>query len=296
MKQTIMVAGATGHLGELIVEALIKRGAEVKTIVRPQSDSGKVEKLKSLGAAVTDFEMSDAKKLKSAVKGASCVVSALSGLHDTIVDTQTKLLQAAIEAGVPRFIPSDFSVDFTRLPDGDNRNFDLRKDFHKVLDKSPIGSTSIMNGAFSFVLGYNSPLFNVQDRTVAYWGDDPDWKLDFSTMENTADYTAAAALDPDTPKILRIASFQLSPNDLVRIGEEVKGQAFKLAPMGTLEDFAASNRKERAEHPEGEHEVFPGWQAKQYLHSMFIAHHESLDNDRYPDVKWTSADEVISEI
>lgn len=118
-----------------------------------------------------------------------------------------------------------------------------------------------MNGAFSYALSYNTPLFDLKNYSVGYWGNDPDWKIDFSTMENTADYTAAA-LDSDTPRVLRFASFQVSPKDLAAIGEEVKGQEFKHVPMGTLEDFAAANQKDRVAHPEGETEVFPYWQAK----------------------------------
>lgn len=296
MNQTILVAGGTGNLGELIVKALIKRGAEVRAITRQETDPEKTEKLKELGAEVIEVDMSNAEELKKACQGASCVVSALSGLREVIVDAQTQLLDAAIAAGVPRFIPSDFAADFTRLPEGENRNFDLRKEFHKTLDKSTMVSTSIMNGAFSYILSYNSPLFDTKNHTVAYWGNDPDWKLDFSTMENTADYTAAAALDSETPRVLRIASFQVSPKDLAAIGEEVKGQQFKLVPMGSLADFAAANKKDRAAYPEGESEVFPEWQAKQYLHSMFSVHHETLDNDRYPDVEWTSAVDIVSKI
>jgi hypothetical protein len=120
--------------------------------------------------------------------------------------------------------------------------------------------------------------------------------MDFTTMDNTADYTAAAALDSETPRVLRIAGFQVSPKDLAKIGGAVKGKEFKLVPVGSLEDFAAANKKERAAHPEGEKEVFPGWQGKQYLHSMFSVHNETLDNDRYPDVEWTNAVDVISKI
>ena len=64
---------------------------------------------------------------------ASCVVSALQGLRDVIVETQTVLLDAAIKAEVPRFIPSDYSIDFTKFPPGENRNLDLRRDFHNCL-------------------------------------------------------------------------------------------------------------------------------------------------------------------
>ena len=297
MKQTILVAGGTGNLGRRIVKAAIARGAEVRAIVRNGSEPEKIEKLTELGAEVITVDMSDVDELKQACQGASCVVSALSGLHETIVDSQIKLLDAAIAAGVPRFIPSDFSSDFTKLPAGENRNFDLRKEFHQYLDKSPIAATSILNGAFADeILSYNTPLYNVENYSVGYWGDRSDWKIDFTTMDNTADYTAAAALDSTTPKILRIASFQISPNELVSVGKEVKNREFKLVPMGSLEDFSASNKKERAAHPEGEKEVFPGWQNKQYLYSMFSVQNTPLDNDRYPDVRWTSAIDVLSKI
>lgn len=297
IKPTILVAGGTGNLGGRIVKALIARGAEVRAIVRNGSEPEKIENLTELGAEVITVDMSDVEQLKKACQGASCVVSALSGLHDVIVDSQIKLLDAAIAAGVPRFIPSNFSSDFTKLPAGENRNFDLRKEFHQYLDKSPIAATSILNGAFADeILSYNTPLYNVKDYSIGYWGDNPDWKIDFTTMDNTADYTAAAALDSTTPKILRIASFQISPNELVSVGKEVKNREFKLVPMGSLEDFSASNKKERAAHPEGEKEVFPGWQNKQYLYSMFSVQNTPLDNDRYPDVQWTSAIDVLSKI
>ncbi|MEO8572691.1 MAG: NmrA family NAD(P)-binding protein [Pyrinomonadaceae bacterium] len=295
-RHIILVAGGTGNLGGRIVRDLIKRGSQVRAIVRNGTESEKIEKLKDVGAEVVSVDMLNVNELKSANEGVSCVVSALSGLRDVIVDAQIKLLNSALAAGVPRFIPSDFAVDFSRLPEGDNRNFDLRKEFHRTLDKAPIAATSIMNGAFTDVLGYGTPIYDFRNYTVGYWGDDPDWKMDFTSMDNTADYTAAAALDSDAPRVLRIASFQVSPKDLAAIGGEVKKKEFKLIAMGGLEEFAAANKKERAANPAGEVEVFPAWQNKQYLHSMFSAHNEKLDNDRYPGVQWVSAADVLSNI
>ena len=296
MSDTILVAGGTGNLGGRIIRDLIKLGANVRAVVRRKTESETIEGLRKLGAEPVTVDMSNVDELKRACEDASCVVSALSGLHDVIVDTQTNLLDAAVAAGVPRFIPSDFSVDFTQLAEGDNRNFDWRREFHKVLDASPIAATSIMNGAFTDVLRYGTPVYDFRNYTVGYWGDDPDWKMDFTSMDNTSDYTAAAALDTETPRVLRIASFQVSPKDLAAIGGEVKKKEFKLVPMGSLDAFAEANKKERAANPEGEREVFPAWQGKQYLHSMFSAHNETLDNDRYSGIQWETANEVLSKI
>ena len=297
MTQTILVAGGTGNLGERIVKALVKRGANVRAIVRSGSEPEKKEKLTALGAEVVVADMSDAAALKSACQDVACVVSALSGLHSVIVEAQTKLLDAAIAAGVPRFIPSDFSSDFTKIPEGEHRNFDLRREFHQYLDKSAIAATSIMNGAFADeMLGFNTPLYDTKNYSVSYWGDKADWKMDFTTMDNTADYTAAVALDAETPRILRIASFQISPNELVTAGEEITKKDFKLIPMGSMEDFSASNKEARAANPAGEKELYSDWQNMQYLYGMFYVQNKPLNNNRYPDIEWTSAMNVLSKI
>jgi hypothetical protein len=182
------------------------------------------------------------------------------------------------------------------LSAGENRNFDLRKEFHQYLDKSLIASTSIMNGAFADILSHSMPVYNVKNYSVGYWGNKFDWKIDFTTMDNTADCTAAAAINSSTPRILRIASFQISPNELVAAGAEAKKTEFKLIPMGSMEDFSASNKQERSSNPEDEKELYPSWQGNQYLHSVFIVQNIPLDNDRYPDLRWTSASDVISKI
>lgn len=67
--------------------------------------------------------------LISACKGVSCVISVLAGLRDVIITAQRQLLDAAVKAGVPRFVPSDFCTNFTQIEPGENRNFDLRREF-----------------------------------------------------------------------------------------------------------------------------------------------------------------------
>lgn len=164
MKNVILVAGGTGNLGGKIIKALLERNAEVRIIVRSGSDSEKINNLEQLGVKVFRIKFSDSEQLTRTCKDVSCVVSALQGLPDVIVDTQTLLLDAAIKAGVPRFIPSDYSLNFTKLPEGENRNFDLRREFHKVLDKASISATSIFNDAFAEILTYNIPILDFKKK------------------------------------------------------------------------------------------------------------------------------------
>ncbi|WDF56719.1 NmrA family NAD(P)-binding protein [Mucilaginibacter sp. KACC 22063] len=296
MNNIILVAGATGELGGKICKALINRHAKVRAIVRAASDEGKVSALRNNGIEVIEADYADHEALIAACKGVSCVVSALAGLRDVIIAAQSQLLKAAVAAGVPRFIPSDFCTDYTQLLKGDNRNFDLRKEFQATIDSSNIKATSIFNGAFAYVLQYNIPLLNLKDKSIAYYEDKLDWKIDFTTLDDTAAYTAAAALDDNTPRYLRIAGFQVSPNELSVITKALYGEQFQLQQQGTMEQFAIYIKKARQEQPEGESELYPNWQQMQYLYSMFAAHHKGLDNGRYPELTWHNIQSALPQL
>ncbi len=293
MTTTVLVAGATGYLGKRICKALQSRGANVRALVRTGSKQTKRDELQQMGVRLMEVNSYDKEDLQKACSGVDCVVSALQGLRDVIVDTQVALLDAAVAAGVPRFIPSDYSLDFTKLPGGTNRNFDFRREFHTYLNKAPIAATSVFNGVFADILTYNTPVLNVKNKSVGYWGDDVNWHLDFTTTDNTAAFTAEAALDATAPRYLNVASFQVSPHQLLSLASEASLSAFTLIDMGKLEDFAAYNKYERESHPDTETELYPKWQSGQYMHDMFRVHHLSLDNGRYPSVSCTTAAEFI---
>jgi len=296
MNNIILVAGATGDLGGRLCKHLLKNGASVRALVREQSNQQKVNELRESGVEVIAVHFADEKGLVSACKGVSCVVSVLAGLRDVIVTAQSQLLHAAVKAGVPRFIPSDFCTDFTQLQLGENRNFDLRREFQSVLETSNIRATSVFNGAFAYVLQYDIPLLDTKAKTITYYSGKADWQIDFTTIEDTAAFTAYAALDDTAPRFLRIAGFRFSPNELQALTGRVFGEHFKLKEQGTLEQFSAYIQKLRTENPDGENQLYPQWQQMQYLYSMFAAHHHMLDNDRYPGVSWQTAETTLNEI
>jgi uncharacterized protein YbjT (DUF2867 family) len=293
---TIVLAGATGALGLLIAYHLRRRGATVRALVRPgRSNTAEATSLRLQGADVVEVDYKNAAALTQACTGAACVLSALSGLREVIVEAQTRLLEAAVAAGVPRFIPSDFSADFTNLPEGSNRNFDLRREFQRRLDKAPIQATSILNGMFMDLLKGQAPVILPGPRRVVYWGD-ADQPLDFTTMVDTANYTAAAALDPGTPRFLRVAGEVASIRGLQAAANEATGQPYKLLRVGNLGFLAGMIKVTRTLMP-AKDDVFPPWQGMQYLHNMFtgLAKLQSpLDNNRYPGIQWTQVREVLA--
>jgi hypothetical protein len=74
----------------------------------------------------------------------------------------------------------------------ENRNLDLRRDFHKRLDRTSISATTIFNGAFAGMLTGQMPLILFKLKRVLYWGD-ADQRMDFTTMDDTPAFTASAA-------------------------------------------------------------------------------------------------------
>lgn len=154
----ILVAGGTGNLGSKIVRNLVEMGSTVKAIVRLDTAPEKIKQLEDSGAIVYCINMMDVEEIANICKDVQCVVSALAGLEEVILNLQKVLLDGAVLAGVPRFIPSDYSLDFTKFSHGENRNLDWRRTFHTYLDAAPIQSTSIFNGAFAELLKGEMPM------------------------------------------------------------------------------------------------------------------------------------------
>ncbi|KAJ5375265.1 hypothetical protein N7517_007271 [Penicillium concentricum] len=291
----VVVAGASGGLGQLVAMALINRGVAVKALVRPNTDPSRTEKLRHAGVTIASVDLRAVPALTHELNGAICVVSTLQGLRDVIHDVQSKLLEASVAAKVPRFIPSDFSLDFTKTKPGSNRNLDLRREFHAQLKTSGIKWTSILNGGFMDLLVGDSSMINHKSRKVAYIGQTTQL-LDFTTMVDTAAYTAAVAVDPNpAPNFLRIASDTVNVNDIAQAQTNIEGVQYKPSWMGTVGTMDFMIRFMRLFG--GENEIFPAWQGMQYMANMFsgAGKLDPLDNDRYPDLTWTKTEDFFRE-
>lgn len=298
-KPFVAVAGATGQLGRLIATNLARNNIPVKALIRPNTDPARTTALRSAGVIVVEADIDYIPALIPELNGAITVVSALQGLSDVILGTQKALLDAAVAAKVTRFVPSDFALDFTKTAPGSNRNLDLRRDFHGILEASEIPQwTSVLNGPFMDLLDGGAPLINHRYRRVLYWNRD-DQPLDFTTMQDTAAYTAAVAADQrPTPHFLRVAGDVVTSKDLAAIAGRLKGASYStlwVGSAGFLEGMAAVMR--RFGLGGSEHDVFPAWQGMQYSVNMYSGDGklDPLDNDRYPELKWTKVEQFLAQ-
>lgn len=288
MKKIILIAGATGNLGFRIANVLASKGVTVRALVRSNSSADKIKLLEGLGIEICKVDNWSVDEIKSHCNGVTCVVSVLAGLREVVIGSQKVLLDAAIAAGVPRFIPSDYSLDFTKFSYGENRNLDLRREFHEYLDICPIASTSIFNGAFMEMLLDEMPLIVFKKKLVIYWGN-ADYKWGFTTMDNTAAYTANVALDDSSPRYLRIAGDRISPKEVQNAISSITGDKYRLFRIGGQSLLGVFIKMARMFSP-GEKELYPAWQGMQYMHNMIDERSKisELNNNRYSDIQWTS--------
>jgi nucleoside-diphosphate-sugar epimerase len=289
----IVVAGGTGDLGNRIVKALLAKNIDVVVIARISTDLQKCTDLEKLGAKVSRIDMTSTSEIAKACEGAACVVSALSGLRDVIVDAQRVLLDGALLAGVSRFIPSDYSLDYLKLKPEENRNLSFRKEFQSYLNQKPIKSTTIFNGAFMDMLVAEMPMILVKQKRIFYWGN-KDQKMDFTTMNDVAEFTANVALDENPPRFLRIAGSEISPDEMIQVVSNVYGQKFKALRPGGLGLFDFMIKLTKFFSP-GTSEIYPPWQGMQYMRNMLDGKGKlrPLDNKRY-NIQWTTVEQFLT--
>jgi nucleoside-diphosphate-sugar epimerase len=259
----VVVVGAAGKLGRLVVEALLAQpNVLVRALVRdpskPDIAAAKHDRLSWL--AFDAVAASEAER-QAAVQGAYAVVSTLQGGPDVLIDAQHKLLLAAKAAGARRFIPSDYSYNLFTLPAGININSDWRRSFADLAAKqtSPAFEVvHVLQGIFADrnVMGFLG-MFDPQAGVVRYWGDGQ-VPIDWTSWEDTARFAAAAALaDQALPSHLFVRGERMDIFTFAKTWEGVHGRALKLERLGSLEDLSAETRRRLAAEPQNMYAWLP---------------------------------------
>lgn len=97
---SIVVTGATGHLGRLAVEALLNRGVPSDQVVATGRDAAKLAELRSLGVEVRRADYTDLASLKEAFVGADRLLFVSSSEVGQRVDQHRNVVSAARDADI----------------------------------------------------------------------------------------------------------------------------------------------------------------------------------------------------
>lgn len=100
MKKTILVTGATGNIGSLIVPQLIDGGARVKVLVR---NKAKAEHYANMGVELIEGDFNNEVALNEAAKGVDALL-AITPPGPEAVAQGANLLKAAMNSGSPHYV------------------------------------------------------------------------------------------------------------------------------------------------------------------------------------------------
>lgn len=98
---TILVTGATGNLGRLIIASLLERGADPQSIVAGARDTAKAA---DLGVRVARLDYTDPASVAAAVEGVDTVVLVSGSEVGQRVAQHQAVIDAAKAAGVSKFV------------------------------------------------------------------------------------------------------------------------------------------------------------------------------------------------
>ncbi|KAK4609201.1 hypothetical protein CLAFUW4_14763 [Fulvia fulva] len=231
----VAIAGATGNVGPAIVKGLVDGGFAVTALSR----SGKTDGLPSSVKTVrVNYDSQD-----------SLATTPLSPLSQ---NTANKLpfIDAAIAAGVKRFLPSDFGSD---IPGNANTAalpvFAGKVATADYLKKkaNDISYTTVINGLFldwGLKLGFQ---LNVNGTTRLY--DNPDRRISYTTLPDIGKAVANILKKPEETKnrAVYIQSAAVSQNELLAIAKKVKpgfkGETEKIDTEQILKDSYAGLEK-----------------------------------------------------
>ena len=193
-KQSVAVIGAAGQIGTPLTKGLLSLGHNVIVLHRAMSgqNSPKLNAFKEQGARLIEVkDMLNIDEMIDALKGVDTLISAVPATKEIITESEPLWLEAALKAGVKRFVPTEFGCHTRNLDYGDGILFDYKKGLHKKIMESEIGWTFFYNGGIFDYFLPNLRFF----RKITTFGE---MELPIYTHEiEDIGYVAALALTDD---------------------------------------------------------------------------------------------------
>lgn len=139
---SLVVTGATGHLGRLVVEALLDRGVPAGDIVATGRATDKISDLADRGVAVRAVDYAEPRSLRAAFTGADRVLLISGSEIGSRVEQHRNAIEAARDAGVSL-------LAYTSVANADRSRMRLageHQDTEKILQSAGVPVTLLRNG------------------------------------------------------------------------------------------------------------------------------------------------------
>ncbi|KAI0973051.1 hypothetical protein F4678DRAFT_35991 [Xylaria arbuscula] len=253
--KNVALTGATGNLGPAILKQLLDAGFNATVLTRKSSTH---ELPPSVTVKPVDYDSIES--LTAALQGQDAIISTLGFAGLT---KQLNLIQAAVKAGVKRFIPSDFGSD-TETPKTANLavfadKITIQKALVKEAASGTITYTNIYNGPF-FDWGLTAGLLlNASEKTVTLY-DGGERRFSTTTLETIGKAVVGVLRKPDETKNRGVYVQDAAPTlkQIKAIAEKVTGATWQTKVVSVENDLLPPVADElKKENPDHGKIVFP---------------------------------------
>lgn len=247
VNKTVLVVGATGHLGTAICQLLVKEGARVKGLVRATSDAGKVNTLKKMGVETVEGDLKERRSLDSAMQGITHIISTATAIvsrqqGDSLQSVDEEGQQHLIESAVANEVQQFIYISVHPFP----HPFPLqtaKRHTEKSLIESGLAYTILQPTVFMEVWLSPALGFNFAEAKATIYGDGKK-SFKWISIRDVAHY-AVASVDNQKAlnKTFEIGGPQaLTPLEVVQEFEHITGKKFDVSfvPKEALEGQLAA--------------------------------------------------------
>ncbi|KAF3910435.1 hypothetical protein ABW20_dc0106161 [Dactylellina cionopaga] len=228
----VLIIGASGSLGGPVLNALVADpDIDVTILTRAESKSTFPE-----GVPVKKADYNSHESLVAAFAGFDAVVSIVATLAAM---EQLKFVEAAVDAGIKRFYPTEFgsipSNAGETVPEwwdltGFHGKYEVYLRLQELADEGKLEYTLIANGPFfDWGLGAGFLGFNLKDKKATIFGSG-DQVIATSNLAYVGKGTAYTLthLDEFKNKAVRFYSYKISQNQLLETAEKVSGTKWEV--------------------------------------------------------------------
>lgn len=287
--KNVAIAGASGSLGSVVFKTFVD---SAKYNIRVLKHSGSSSKFPE-GTDVVEVDYSSIDSLTAALQGQDAVISTLTTLS---IDAQFTLVDAAIAAGVKRFIPSEFGSNLdnpqTRALPVFTVKVKLQEYLKEKAQSTPLSYTFVYNNAFldwglqhDFILGLKT------DKVTLYDGGDKPFNT--TTLTSVADALVGVLEHPEETKnrAVYIKDTILTQNHLLELAKKAAPEKkFETVNVSIAELVARSN--DRLSKGLLDMETFAPYLFQAIFTPGFGGQYEKTDNELL-GVKGKTDDDII---